>query len=265
MKSILITGGAGSLGKAFVKLLSSYPPDQSYKIIVVDNNEWALAELKAQYPEVECHLNDFSHYPFTGYEDYIIHCAAYKHVDLGESNPEAIIANNVLKTLKFYNKVRHSLTRLLYISTDKAVEPLSVYGTSKFLAERLTYSIGGSVARLGNILSSSGSVIPIWEKAIAEQRPIPITDERMTRYMIEDFDAVNQIWHEFKKGERLIIPKMEKPVRIMDMLAEVLKRHGYDSVEKYAPGVEIIGMRPGEKLEEKLHWDSELISNEQHD
>lgn len=253
-KEILITGGAGSLGKAFVDLLQ----DQ-HTVTVVDNNEWAVAELKSHYPRVTCHLGDFEQYPLSGSEDVIIHAAAYKHVNLGECLASSFVKNNLSKTLKFYEQIRHGITRLLYISTDKSVEPVSVYGATKFLAERLTWEINGQVARLGNILSSSGSVIPTWEKAIIEKRPIPITDERMTRYSIEDKEAVEEIWAQFLAGNRLIVPSMGEPKRILDLMAEVLKRHGYEKASDYTPGVELVGMRPGEKLYEKLFWDSELL------
>jgi FlaA1/EpsC-like NDP-sugar epimerase len=253
-QTVLITGGAGSLGRAFVRLLAS---KGDYHIIVVDSNEWAVAEMRSKHPHIEYSLLDFADYPLTGMEDYIIHAAAFKHVDLGEQLPRAFVTNNLTKTIKFYEKVEQSIAKLLYISTDKAVEPINVYGATKYIAEALTREINGSVARLGNILGSSGSVIPVWEAQIAAKEPITITDERMSRYVIDDADAVNQIWHEFLKGESLIIPKMEAPVRIMDMLAEVLKRHGYNHVEDYTPGVTTIGMRKGEKLAEKLTWDHE--------
>lgn len=255
-QTVLITGGAGSLGKAFVKLLH-----KDYEVIVVDSNEWAIATLRSEYPDVKIWLGDFCEYPLSGFEDYIIHAAAYKHVDIGERIPREFVRNNLTKTIEFYEKVEHSLARLLYISTDKAVEPISVYGATKYLAERLTDSINGSVARLGNLLVSSGSVIPVWEDAIAKGQPVSITDERMVRYFIEDFDAANQVWHDFIGGKRLIVPKMGEPIRIMDLLTEVLKRHGYDTPDQYPGGVTITGIRPGEKLTEKLLWDNETLTD----
>lgn len=250
---VLITGGAGSLGRAFVKLLE---PD--HDVIVVDSSEWALAELKAMYPTVECNLGNFQDYPLTGMEDIVIHCAAYKHVELGERQPSSFVANNLTATSRFYETLRQSLTRVLYISTDKAVEPISVYGATKFIAERMTWEIGGQVARLGNLLSSSGSVIPLWEKAITEKRPIPITDPEMTRYVISCDVAAKEIWEGCMEGKRLIVPDMGEPIRILDMMAEVLERHGYAKASDYGPGVEVIGARAGEKKFEKLVWDSEL-------
>jgi FlaA1/EpsC-like NDP-sugar epimerase len=251
-QTVLITGGAGSLGRAFVSLLSP-----EYNVIVVDNNEWAVAELKAEMPQVATYLGDFDTYPLTGFEDIIIHAAAFKHVEIGEAQPSSFVYNNLTKTMRLYEKVQHGITRVLYISTDKAVEPVSVYGATKFIAERLTLEIGGQVARLGNILLSSGSVIPRWEKAITENRPIPITDAAMTRYMITAEDAVREVWEQFLEGRMLCVPEMGEPKRILDIMTEVLGKHGYKKGSDYTPGVELIGMRRGEKLHEKLIWDHE--------
>ena len=250
MKTCLITGGAGSLGKAFIKLL------KDYNLIIVDNNEWAMAEIEDQDNLTKI-LGDFSTVPLNDDYDYVIHCAAYKHVNLGEENVAEFIENNLTKTIAFYdmlNSIR--VGQLLYISTDKAVEPISAYGATKMLAERLTYQVGGQVARCGNFLSSSGSVIPLWEKQINEGKAISITDEKMVRYVMDLDEGVKEIWTRFLLGEKLIVPKMRK-VRIMDLLREVLKKHHYMTPSAYEPGVKIIGIRPGEKLEERLKWSHE--------
>lgn len=210
------------------------------------------------YPTVECHLADFADYPLTGMEDIVIHAAAYKHVEMAEAEPSTFVTNNLLKTAEMYRTLRQSLTRVLYVSTDKAVEPVSVYGATKMIAEHMTWEIQGQVARLGNILLSSGSVIPLWEKAIAESRPIPITDPEMTRYLIDADRAVQEIWSGCMDGRRLIVPDMGEPRRILDIMAETLKKHGYASASEYVPGVVVIGTRSGEKRHEKLVWDYEL-------
>lgn len=249
--SVFITGGAGSLGKVFVSHLVS-----DYRVTVVDNNEALAGELKQRHPQVEIVLGDFSEYPQKRY-DYYLHLAAYKHVDLGETDPWSFAENNINNTARFYENIQKP-AEVLYISTDKAVEPISVYGMTKAIAERLTAVNGWSVARLGNLFGSSGSVVPIWEKAIERQAPVKITDERMTRFFIRDIPAaVAHIWDAFVAGEKLIIPPMGEPVRLMDVLTEMLAHHGYNSVEEYPGGVEIIGLRPGERLHEKIKWDRE--------
>lgn len=243
---VLITGGAGSLGKAFVRLLSG-----SHELVVIDSNEWALAELQKEYPEVECHLMDFKDWKFDEIPvDYILHLAAYKHINLGEDNVEAFIDNNINKTRQLFEEAFRYNVEVLFMSSDKAVEPISVYGYTKAIGEALAEGYGFAVARCGNILSSSGSVIPTWENAIEKGLPIPITDERMTRWFIEDFDAANQIWDMFKSGKKLIIPKCQE-IRLLDLLTMVLKRHGKTLNDVT---VEITGIRGKEKLSEKLEW-----------
>lgn len=247
---ILITGGAGSIGKAFARMLN-----KQHKIIVIDNNEWAVAELQKDFPTMEIILGDYYDYDFYHQPDLVIHCAAYKHINLGEENPEAFINNNIVKTMEFFKEMNRRGINFIFISTDKAVEPISLYGFTKAIGEKLAIYYGGCVARLGNVIGSSGSVIPVWEKCIREERPIPITDDKMVRYFIDEMDAVSQIWALYHQGERIIIPIMEKK-RLLDILKEVLAKHGYTIVGDfpYKPGVEIVGLRPGEKMEEKLEW-----------
>ena len=245
-KKVLITGGAGSLGRAFIKTL------HSERVCVVDSNEWAVAEAQKLFPKVEFILGDFTSVDLEDF-DYVIHCAAYKHVDLGENNPESFIDNNISKTIKLFKECSRLRIPFLFISTDKAVKPINLYGFTKAIGEKLALFYGGSVGRCGNILGSSGSVIPLWEQAIENKLPIPITDPNMVRYVIEDIDAATYLWMTFLEGERVIIP-LCKEVRLLDMLSDVLKRHGYERAEDYKPGIEIIGMRPGEKLREELEW-----------
>ena len=248
-RRIIITGGAGSLGKAFVKLLMN-----SNEVIVIDNNEWALAELDLP---VEKYLMDFSDWKFDEIPcDVILHLAAYKHINLGEDNVNTFVENNINKTQKLFEEAYKFDVDVLFMSTDKAVEPISVYGYTKAIGESLAKEYDFAIARCGNILSSSGSVIPTWEKAIEDKQPIPITDERMTRYFIEDFDAANQIWDMFKAGKKLIIPKCEK-IRLLDLLKMVLNRHGYETPADYEPGIHVTGIRGKEKLEERLVWEGE--------
>jgi FlaA1/EpsC-like NDP-sugar epimerase len=248
-RTVLITGGAGSLGKAFIRLLH-----KDYKVIVIDNSEWAIAEIQKEFPDVETHLMDFADWKFDRVPtDFILHLAAYKHINLGEVNHESFMENNVYKTERLFNEAYKYNVNLMFMSTDKAVEPNSFYGYTKAMGEDLALDHDFAIARCGNILASSGSVIPVWEKCIEEGTPIPITDERMTRWFIEDYDAAAQIWDMFMSGEQLIIPKC-KEIRILDLLKMVLERHGktIDDVT-----VAVTGTRGAEKLSEKLKWDNE--------
>lgn len=245
--NILITGGAGSLGRAFAIHLML-----KHNVYIIDNNEWALTEAKRELEDCCFQLGDFASIKsLIGY-DAVIHCAAYKHVELGESSIIAFIENNINKTKDLFRIAQMDGCRILFISTDKAVEPVSLYGYTKAIGEYLAKYYEGSVARLGNILNSSGSVIPIWEKAIADKKPLPITDMKMVRYYCEDKEAVKDIWNQFKQGDKLCIPKVKK-ITMPEMIKIVLEKHGLPL--DYP--IEIIGVRPGEKLEEKLAWDKE--------
>lgn len=251
-KSILITGGAGTLGKAFVRILNS-----TNNITVIDSNEWAVAELIKEFPNVNVILGDIAKWRYCDTPaDVIIHCAAYKHVNIGEKDIEAFVDNNVYRTLKLFKEANKYNADVIFISTDKAVEPISLYGLTKAIGEYICKKYDGYLVRLGNILNSNGSVIPLWEQAIDEGEPIPITDERMVRYVIEDIEAADIIWNQYLKGNKFIVPPCDK-VRLLDILADVLFRKGYDKASDYKPGIIEIGMRPGEKLEEKLKWEHE--------
>jgi len=242
--NILIIG-AGSLGQAFARRLY-----KDHKVILLDQSEWCLAECTLP---VEKLLMDMSDWKFSEHPcDVVILTGAYKHVNMGETDPEAFIKNNIVKTLKVMKEAYKYNADLIFTSTDKAVEPISLYGYTKAIGEILANNFNFNIVRLGNILSSTGSVIPLWEKQINEGLPITITDERMVRYVIEDFEAVDQIWDMFKSGKKLIIPQCRK-IRLLDLLTEVLKKHGLtiDDVS-----VQMIGLRPGEKIEEKLEWTS---------
>lgn len=233
--NILITGN-GTIGKAFARYLGD--------VTVIDNSEWNIAE----EDNVHYKLMDFSEWKFADNPvDLVIHTAAFKHINLGEQNVEAFIENNIYKTQKLFKEASKHGADILFISTDKAVEPCSLYGYTKAIGEHLTKTYGGAIARLGNVKGSSGSVLARWEEAYSKGKPIPITDTRMERYFIDVDEAVEQIWHGYKAGEKLIIPDM--PLRnILDIKNEL---YGYDYP------IEIIGKRPGEKLEEKLRWDKE--------
>jgi FlaA1/EpsC-like NDP-sugar epimerase len=254
VSNIVISGGAGSLGKAFVKYLH-----KDHEVVVLDSNEWAVAELRKEFPDVQVQLKDFEKYSFNQTPcDLLIHCAAYKHVNLGEENPHDFIDNNIVKTGKLFAECYKFGVDILFISTDKAVEPISLYGYTKAIGEKLAKHYRGKIVRLGNLLDSNGSVIPVWEKAITENKPIPITDMKMVRYVIDVDDAVKQIWK--NRAKDLIVPKC-KEITIIEMLGEVFKKKGL-KLHDYKPGIEIIGIRPGEKIKEQLYWDKEINKGE---
>lgn len=233
---ILITGICGTLGAEFYRQLK-----KDNEVFGIDANEWAVAERN----DPNIFLGDYRHHK--GSYDLIIHCAAYKHIELCETNKDACIRNNVLNLVWAYKNIQG---KWLFISTDKAVEPSSVYGQAKQLAENFFKDKGEIVARLGNIYKSSGSVIPLWEKQYSEGKPLTITDPAMTRYFIKVDKAVESIlelWKKTKAGDT-IIPELGQPVKLKDMVKQLYGDYP----------TRIIGLRPGEKMREKLKWDWEI-------
>jgi FlaA1/EpsC-like NDP-sugar epimerase len=251
MERVVITGAAGSLGKTFVK----YFAKRGCEVTGIDNNEWAIAELEKEKPEgVKLLLSDCFDSPKG---DLLIHCAAYKHIDLVEKNPTSSHYNNVGRTWGLFNHNGKKWKEKIFISTDKSVYPNSEYGRQKQQCEKIVSRNGGVIVRFGNILASNGSVIPLWEKAIAEGRPLPITDWEMKRYFITAEDAVERIMalYPHAKAGQVIIPEMGEEVSLREIVNKVLEKHG----KPLDYPVEIIGLRPGEKLSEKLHWDHEEV------
>jgi len=247
--NVLVTGFAGTLGSEFTRHFLK----EGHCVSGVDNNEWAVAAFP-EHPNLSKTLGDFS--DCLGEWELVVHCAAYKHVDLIESNQESAYENNVQKTGRLYSQTQGPV---LFISTDKAVEPISHYGETKKMGELLTLKRGGAIARLGNILSSSGSVIPKWEAAIANLEPLPITDPDMTRYMIPAPEAVRKIMALYGLGlGELVVPSMGEPISVYDLAEETLRRHDYEGFSDYGPGNIVIGARLGEKRHEKLLWDDEI-------
>lgn len=260
--NVLVTGFAGTLGSAFTRHFLA----AGDTVTGVDNNEWAVAVCE-DHGRLTKVLGDFGEH--RGKYDLVVHCAAYKHVDLIEANPDGAHENNVEKTVRLYNHVSGSL---VFVSTDKAVEPSSYYGRTKLHGEALTRSAGGRIVRLGNIMGSSGSVIPKWETCIAACEPLPVTDPSMTRYMIGVDEAVRKmtaLLPRMRPGETAV-PEMGAPVGLLDIADR--------TVESALPGgpwltdlsgltlprtgwpYRVIGLRPGEKLHEKLAWDHELVT-----
>lgn len=250
MKTVMITGICGSLGQAFVKLLH-----KRYNIIGFDFNEWGIATMQKEYPDVEFHLEDFSEWKFEQNPcEYIIHCGAYKHLPLGEENPNSFIDNNIIKLRKLFAEAYKNNVDLLFVSTDKAVEPCSLYGYTKAIGESLAKYYNFSITRCGNLLNSSGSVIPVWEDCIAKGQPLPVTDPEMTRYYIEVDEAARQMWDWFYLGDKLIVPTMGAPVKLIDMVNMVYDKHNIPESERK---MIVTGPRPKEKMSEILRWPEE--------
>lgn len=244
---VFITGITGTLGQAFANHLA----ELGHAISGVDHNEERIAALRRTHPDVR--LGDFGDEDFNALPDVVIHLAAFKHIDLCEITPSACISNNVIKTFNLFQGARRNNVDILFMSTDKAVEPCSVYGYSKALMEKMALEYGGAVARSGNILASSGSVLTIWEDAIRRRDPLTITHRDMHRYFISPEHLAERVWRGFLAGEKIIIPQMDMDIMLVELADQTLRKFG-KSIDTYP--VIFTGLRPGEKLREKLHGDT---------
>jgi len=251
-KTILITGGAGSIGSALAKKLLEFP---IRAVRVLDVNEHALFLLKRS-------LKDRRLRPFLGSVlnqervdmassnvDIIIHTAAVKNIEITEFNPIETIEVNTIGTVNLIKTaIKIKPKKFLNISTDKAVEPTTLYGTTKQLSERLTSWAGATsittkfaTIRFGNVIESRGNVFEIWQNELKNNKPLSITDQSMRRYFFHLDEAVDAILESLPlidKGE-IFVPKM-KVYSIKDLASKISKKH------------RIIGKRQGEKISEVL-------------
>jgi UDP-N-acetylglucosamine 4,6-dehydratase len=267
-KSILITGGTGSLGKELTKTIFTKWPDVS-RLVIYSRDEQKQFQMaqeypKAQYPSIRFFIGDVRDLDrmkraFTGI-DYVIHAAAMKHVDIAEYNPDECVktniggAENVIKA-----SLSSGVSKVVALSTDKACAPINLYGATKLTSDKLfiaannirgTQDIRFSVVRYGNVMGSNGSVIPFFLK----KKPggiLPITDPNMTRFNISLADGVKMVLHalEHAWGGELFVPKIPS-YRITD-LAEAI---GPDCDHP------VIGIRPGEKIHEEMITSSDSFT-----
>lgn len=255
-KNILITGGTGSFGKKYTKiLLSKYKPN---KIIIYSRDELKQYEMAQEFtdPCMRYFIGDVRDSERLKKAmqdvDYVIHAAALKHVPIAEYNPMECIKTNINGAQNVIDAaINNKVKKVIALSTDKAANPVNLYGATKLASDKLfvaannligNQDIQFSVVRYGNVVCSRGSVIPFFQKLIGEgAKELPITDEKMTRFMITLEDGVNFVLKNFERmqGGEIFVPKIPS-MKIVD-LAKAL-----------APNLEhrIIGIRPGEKLHE---------------
>lgn len=204
----------------------------------------------------------------------VLHAAAYKHVPLVEANPLPGLANNVFGTQKLAQaSAQAGVERFILISSDKAVRPTNVMGASKRMAELLLQDLAQrssgtifTMVRFGNVLGSSGSVVPLFQDQISRGGPVTVTDARVKRYFMTIFEAVQlvlQAGAEARGGEVFVLD-MGEPVPILQLARQVIESAGYSLRDAENPEgeieIQIIGLRPGEKLEEELTLTDELIT-----
>jgi FlaA1/EpsC-like NDP-sugar epimerase len=272
-KTILVTGAGGCIGSALVQSLVCTNPRL---LILLDHSEQNLHEINLQLAASGNHsytaiLGDILDGPllteiFDRYRPQTIyHAAAFKHVPLMESNPIAMVRNNALGTWELAKTaVRFGVERLLLISTDKAVNPRSIMGVSKRIAELAVLRLSDAntrmnAVRLGNVLGSQGSVGPLFRQQIQQGGPVTVTHPEATRYFLMLSETVELIMAAASIDESgsIFIPKMREPVKIMDFAARLIREADLETPRDIE--IVVTGLRPGDKLEEDLVSAQEVL------
>lgn len=276
-KCVLVSGAGGSIGSELCRQLTGIGPR---KLVLFELSELALYEAERELRAL-AHETGIEVVPVLGTVtdpravrqvldthdvQVVLHAAAYKHVPLVEANPVAGLANNVLGTRALaHAAAEFGVERFILVSTDKAVRPSSVMGGSKRLSELIVQDMAArargtvfAMVRFGNVLGSSGSVIPLFQAQIARGGPVTVTHDEITRYFMTIEEAVRLVLLSgaFARGGEVFVLDMGTPVAIRDLARQIIEASGYTVRDAANPGGDIgivtTGLRPGEKLHEEL-------------
>lgn len=283
-KSILVTGAAGSIGSVLCQQILKFQPRQ---LIALDQRETALFYLKkdltkawknSNFPENPlifsladiCDQNKINSLFQKCQPDVVFHAAAYKHVPMMEEDPDEAVKNNILGTLNIGEaSLKYKAKKFVMVSTDKAINPTSIMGASKRIAEKICVWLNQKArlesdiptrfcaVRFGNVLGSQGSVVPIFQKQIEKGGPVEVTDPEMKRYFMITSEACLLIMQAGAIGQdgEVFVLDMGQPVKILDLAKEMIRLAGYQ------PDIDIpiifTGIRPGEKLFEEIITEEE--------
>ena len=280
-RTVMVTGAGGSIGSELCRQILSFAPAT---LVLVERSE---PQLFAIEQELQAHPGATTLLPIVAditqrgrmgaifrrlQPEVVFHAAAHKHVPLMELQPEEAIRNNVLGTALLADlAIEHGVERFIFISTDKAVNPTNVMGATKRLAEMYLQSLitrqSGTkfmAVRFGNVLGSSGSVVPTFERQIAAGGPVTVTHPEVTRYFMTIPEAVSLVLQSsaFGKGGDIFVLDMGNPVRIVDLAVQMIALCGLTPHEDIE--IHFTGLRPGEKLYEELSRGGENVTDTAH-
>ncbi len=283
-ETILVTGAGGSIGSELARQLAVVSPR---RLVLLDRAEGPLYDVQRELDgrqrrgelppsPIEFHVVDITNRIALGRlieavrPSVIFHAAAYKHVPIMEVHPSSAVEVNIGGTLSMLEAAeKHGVERFVLVSTDKAVNPTSVMGASKRVAELLVAEFSTRTkkpwvsVRFGNVLGSSGSVVPIFQQQLENGERLTVTHEDMTRYFMTIPEAVHLILQAaaVSRSGDLFVLEMGDPVRIMDLAMDVLRLRG---IEPDPARIEFVGMRPGEKMHEQLYYGTEDVEPTAH-
>lgn len=280
-KRVLVTGGGGSIGSELCRQILALKPQS---LVIVENCEFNLyqieLELKQSFPDIPLQLklvnitdeiainqlfNDYS-------PEIVFHAAAYKHVPLLENQIRVAVVNNILGTqIVAKASVAADTEKFILISTDKAVNPTNIMGTTKRVAEIFCQNLNGRVktqfitVRFGNVLGSAGSVVPLFQKQLQNGGPIKVTHPDMQRYFMTIPEACQLILQAMVngKGGEIFVLDMGEPVKISYLAEQMIRLAGKEPGKDIM--IEYTGLRPGEKLFEELFHESEQLDSTEHE
>ncbi|MBR1524664.1 MAG: polysaccharide biosynthesis protein, partial [Lachnospiraceae bacterium] len=275
-KTVLVTGGGGTIGSELCRQIVTHQPKLLIIFDIYENNAYDIQqELRMKYPDFctdhllvligsvrnTARVEDV----FEKYRPEIVyHAAAHKHVPLMEISPNEAIKNNVMGTWKVCEAaLKYNAEKFVLISTDKAVNPTNIMGATKRICEMIvqSYDKKGSTSfvavRFGNVLGSSGSVIPLFNKQIEAGGPVTVTDPRIIRYFMTIPEAVSLVLQAgaYAKGGEIFVLDMGEPVKILDLAKNLIRLSGFVPGEDIE--IKFTGLRPGEKLFEEMLMDEE--------
>ncbi len=276
-KTILVTGGGGSIGSELCRQIARHQPKRLVIVDIYENNAYDIQqELVKDYPELDLVVLIASvrnthrmEQIFAKYRPEIVyHAAAHKHVPLMEASPNEAIKNNVFGTYKTaLAAAKYKTEKFVLISTDKAVNPTNIMGASKRICEMIIQMLNKDftdtnfvAVRFGNVLGSNGSVIPLFKRQIKEGGPVTVTDPEIIRYFMTIPEAVSLVLQAgvYAKGGEIFVLDMGEPVKILDLAKNLIRLSGYteDEIE-----IKFTGLRPGEKLYEELLMSEEGLQD----